>query len=133
MKILMASIVTAVAVSGSISTPAFAGKEKCHASISIQNNSNRDVKVTDIKYYDSTIRDWRNESGVKGRVALMGESTNYTRALEEVRGDSGVKIKVKYKKNVAGKWKDATWSGESSAVTCNGTKKSRSNYLVKIS
>jgi hypothetical protein len=100
--------------------PAFAGKEKCKdVKIVVVNDSARDIKVTDIKYYDTTISDWRNENAVDGKIALEGGGkAEYTRGLEEVLNDPGMKVKVEYKTSIGGKWKDASWSSPSPAQLC---------------
>lgn len=102
------------------SSPVFAGKEKCKdVKIVVKNESNRDIKAVDIKYWDSTIGDWRNENGVSGKTAEQeGGEAEYTRGLEEVKNDPGMKVKVQYKINKLGKWKDPTWSNSSPVATC---------------
>ena len=112
-----------IAVSVSLalcSAPAFAGKEKCKdVKIHVVNDSDRDIKVVDIKYWDSTIGDWRNENGVKGKKAAQnGGEVDYTRGLEEVKNDPEMKVKVEYKQNVLGKWKNAAWSTPSPVKKC---------------
>ena len=101
-------------------SPVFAGKEKCKdVNIIVENYSDRDIKVIDIKYWDSTIGDWRNENGVSGKVALEdGGSVEYTRGLEEVKNDPEMKVKVEYKTSKGGKWKDPTWSNPSPVAKC---------------
>jgi hypothetical protein len=118
MKILATALILTV-----IASPAFAGKEKCEdVDIIVKNNSDRDIKVVDIRYWDTTIGtngDWRNENAVTGRTAGQnGGSTSYTRNLEEVKNDPGMKVQVEFKESVLGKWKDAQWSSSSPVKKC---------------
>lgn len=128
MKILATALVLTV-----IASPVFAGKEKCEdVDIIVKNNSDRDIKVIDIRYWDSTIAsngDWRNENAVTGRTAGQnGGSTTYTRNLEEVKNDPGMKVQVEYKESVLGNWKNAKWSTSSPVKKCiKGT-----DYTVTI-
>ncbi len=102
-------------------SPAFAGKKKCKdVTIKVQNQPVDDIKVVDIEYHDSTIKDWRKENGVRAKTAKKNYgwiSPAYERDLEEVKNNT-VKVRVKYKLNKLGKWKDPTWSSPSSSANC---------------
>lgn len=117
-----------------VTSPAFAGKENCKdVKIIVTNESDRDIKVLDLKYFDSTKAGdkWRNENGVAGKVALEGNVDNtveYTRNLEEVLNDPEMKVKVRYKISKGGKWKDPDWSAPSPEKTCTKGEK----YYVTV-
>jgi hypothetical protein len=83
----------------------------------VQNGDNKDIRVTDLQYFDAEDGKWRNEVTSNARIGF-GDAHTYTRDLERVGGETGVRIKVFFQYNLGGTaWSD-TFTATSQAFTC---------------
>jgi hypothetical protein len=83
----------------------------------VQNGDNKDVRVTDLQYFDAEDGKWRNEVVANARIGF-GDAHTYTRDLERVGGEAGVRIKVFFQYNLGGTaWSD-TLTATSPTFTC---------------
>ena len=83
----------------------------------VKNGDNKDIKVVDMEYWDAEDGKWRDEATTDDQIG-WGDSRTWTKNLEYVGGESGVKIKLHYKYNEGG----TSWSNTlyltSSAFQC---------------
>ncbi|HZP85203.1 MAG TPA: hypothetical protein VFB54_00175 [Burkholderiales bacterium] len=77
-----------------------------------------DIKVVDFSYWDKEDNKWRNEWTDNKRINF-GQTAVWTKNLEYVGGESGVKIKVTYKYDQAGGGWSTDHTKTSTPFTCN--------------
>jgi hypothetical protein len=105
---------------------AAAGDSKCsQVNIQVKNQykdpatgAKVDIKVTDFQYWDKEDNKWRGE-WTDNKTINYGQTAVWTKNLEYVGGESGVKVKVFYKYDQAGGGWSANHTKVSSAFTCN--------------
>lgn len=78
------------------------------------------VKVYDIDYWDETEDKWREES-TDNKQILPGQTQVWTKNLEYVGGEAGVKVRLWFRYSLGG----GRWSGpqseQSGTFTCSGS------------
>lgn len=83
----------------------------------VHNGDNKDIRVYDLQYFDAEDGKWRNEVTANARIGF-GDTHIYTRDLERVGGEAGVRIKVFFQYNLGGTaWSDP-FTVTSEAFTC---------------
>jgi hypothetical protein len=104
---LLAGIALSVAAAGTA-----AADSKCeNVKLSVTNKytksgDNKDINVVDLEYWDADDGKWRDESTDNKKIG-WGDNAVWTKNLEYVGGESGVKLKLHYKYNTGG----TSWSG----------------------
>jgi hypothetical protein len=102
-----------------------AADSKCSAvNIEVTNNfhdpatgAKVDIRIVDFAYWDDEDNKWRDEWTDNKRVNF-GQTSVWNKNLEYVGGESGVKIKVYYKYDIAGGGFSPDYTTTSTAFKC---------------
>jgi len=81
-------------------------------------NAQVDIKVFDFEYYDKEDNKWREE-WTDNKTINFGQTAVWTKNLEYVGGETGVKVKVYFQYDQAGGGWSANHTKTSPAFTCN--------------
>lgn len=97
------------------------GIEVHNSFISPITNTSTRIKVVDFDYWDDEDNKWRDEV-TDNKTISAGQSASWTKNLEYVGGEAGVKIKVYFKYEEPGNGLNGGWSETltrtSTAFTC---------------
>jgi hypothetical protein len=123
MKKFIASVLCAPAVALSLYGGAARADSKCNdVGIVVTNGYigsdgyEKDIKVTDISYYDDEDNNWRNET-TSNHTINFGSAYTWTKNLSFVGGEQGVKVKIYYQVYDNGSW-GSTRTTTSGAFRC---------------
>lgn len=82
-----------------------------------KNNDHKNIKIVDLDYWDAEDGKWREE--VTGNETVgYGDATSYTKNLEYVGGETGVKVRIHFKYNEGGTDWSGTFTRTSAAFKC---------------
>ena len=112
---LTASLLAAATLAGLAGTAA--ADSKCSdVGIEVRNqftspttNTQTRIKVVDFEYWDDEDNKWRDES-TDNKIINAGQAATWTKNLEYVGGESGVKIKVFFRWEEPGNGLNGGWS-----------------------
>ncbi len=109
---LISSLFVALFLIAGFALPASAAKCK-NVKIKVTNNTGKEIKVTNAKYWDTEKEKWRNENFSNWKIANT-DTESKTKHLEYVKNQQ-VKIYVYYKENTGG----SRWTSKKKSSTVN--------------
>lgn len=134
---LTASLLAAATVLGLAGTAA--ADSKCSdVGIEVENefispitNTQARIKVVDFEYWDDEDDKWREES-TDNKIINAGQSQTWTKNLEYVGGEPGVKIKVFFRFEEPGNGLNGGWSDVRTRVSSTFTCVDGMNKVITI-